>query len=124
MVVETRGTMTFPFVEVRGAPRERGRQHGEACREQVRRYADLGILSRPNPPYRTGDVNRVRLVEGLEQSGISAEDVGRAIASGQRVIPCAPQHEVMRRGHGTYSSIEKVVVPDQQCIISCCLART
>jgi len=51
--------------------------------ERVQRYAELGILSRPNPPYRTGDVNRVRLVEGLEQSGISAEDVGRAIASGE-----------------------------------------
>lgn len=30
----------FPFVQVRGAPRERGRQHGEACREQIRAYAD------------------------------------------------------------------------------------
>jgi isopenicillin-N N-acyltransferase-like protein len=30
----------FPFVEVRGGPRQRGRQHGEAGREQVRAYAD------------------------------------------------------------------------------------
>lgn len=39
--------VTFPLVEVRGGPRECGRQHGEACREQVRQYADtlLGVLS-------------------------------------------------------------------------------
>lgn len=38
--------LTFPLVEVRGDPRECGRQHGEACREQVRQYADalLGVL--------------------------------------------------------------------------------
>jgi isopenicillin-N N-acyltransferase-like protein len=30
----------FPFVEVRGGPRDRGRQFGEACRAQVRGYAD------------------------------------------------------------------------------------
>gem|GEM_PF-3968076 len=29
----------FPFVEIRGGPRERGRQFGEACRDQVRGYA-------------------------------------------------------------------------------------
>jgi isopenicillin-N N-acyltransferase-like protein len=33
-------TNTFPFVEIRGGPRERGQQYGEACREQVRGYAD------------------------------------------------------------------------------------
>lgn len=31
---------TFPFFEIRGAPRELGRQHGEACREQIHTYAD------------------------------------------------------------------------------------
>jgi len=30
----------FPLVEVRGSPRTCGRQYGEACREQVRRYAE------------------------------------------------------------------------------------
>src|SRR6266536_728688 len=40
MAVKAPAKHTFPFVEVRGGPRERGRQHGEACREQVRRYAD------------------------------------------------------------------------------------
>jgi isopenicillin-N N-acyltransferase like protein len=30
----------FPLVEVYGGPRERGRQHGEACREHIRAYAD------------------------------------------------------------------------------------
>jgi isopenicillin-N N-acyltransferase-like protein len=30
----------FPLVEVRGSPRACGRQYGEACREQVRRYAE------------------------------------------------------------------------------------
>jgi isopenicillin-N N-acyltransferase like protein len=38
---------TFPFVDVYGGPRERGRQHGEACREQIRAYGDtlLRVLS-------------------------------------------------------------------------------
>ncbi len=36
----TAGGAAFPFVEVRGAPRERGRQLGEACREQVRGYPE------------------------------------------------------------------------------------
>ncbi len=31
---------SFPFVEIRGGPRARGRQFGEACRAQVRGYAD------------------------------------------------------------------------------------
>jgi isopenicillin-N N-acyltransferase-like protein len=35
-----RARPTLPLIEVRGAPRERGRQHGEACREQVRAYAE------------------------------------------------------------------------------------
>jgi isopenicillin-N N-acyltransferase-like protein len=34
----TARTERFPFVELRGGPRERGRQLGEACREQVRAY--------------------------------------------------------------------------------------
>lgn len=34
----------FPLVEIRGGPRERGRQFGAACREQIQRYAD-GLLS-------------------------------------------------------------------------------
>jgi isopenicillin-N N-acyltransferase-like protein len=33
-------TKRFPFVEIRGAPRERGRQFGEACRGQIRRYPE------------------------------------------------------------------------------------
>ena len=32
---------TFPFIDVRGNRREIGRQHGEACREQIRAYAAL-----------------------------------------------------------------------------------
>src|SRR5918911_2380401 len=35
-----RSERRFPFVEIRGAPRERGRQYGEACREQVRGYVE------------------------------------------------------------------------------------
>ncbi len=31
---------TFPLIEVRGRPRERGRQHGEACRPLIHRYSD------------------------------------------------------------------------------------
>ena len=30
----------FPFVEIRGGARERGRQFGEACREQIRAYPE------------------------------------------------------------------------------------
>jgi len=33
------GAARFPLVVVRGGPRERGRQHGEACRTQIRAYA-------------------------------------------------------------------------------------
>jgi isopenicillin-N N-acyltransferase-like protein len=36
---EPRPAGRFPFVEVSGSPRERGRQHGEACRWQVQQYA-------------------------------------------------------------------------------------
>ena len=49
----------FPFVEVRGTPRERGRQLGEACREPVRGYpealrrvlgAEAGLRADPARP--------------------------------------------------------------------------
>jgi hypothetical protein len=51
--------------------------------DHVRRVAALGILSSPREPFHSGDVLRIRLVQALEQSGIVAEDVGRAIASGE-----------------------------------------
>jgi adenylate cyclase len=54
-----------------------------ATPEDIRRFAELGILSRPKEPFQVGDVTRVRLLQALEQSGISPQDVGRAIASGE-----------------------------------------
>lgn len=51
--------------------------------EEVERFARLKILSATNPPFRTGDVTRVRLLQALEQSGIMPDDVGRAIESGE-----------------------------------------
>ncbi len=51
--------------------------------EQIRRFASLGILSGAQEPFHGGDVTRVRLLQTLEQSGISADDVGRAISSGE-----------------------------------------
>jgi adenylate cyclase len=49
----------------------------------VDRLAALGLLSRPEPPFRPGDVTRVSLLRTLERSGIASEDVGRAVAAGE-----------------------------------------
>ena len=51
--------------------------------EEVDRLASLGLLSRPEPPFRHSDVTRVSLVRTLERSGIGAEDVARAVSSGE-----------------------------------------
>jgi adenylate cyclase len=51
--------------------------------EDIERFAALGILSSSHEPFRVGDVTRVRLLQALEQSGISPGDVGRAISSGE-----------------------------------------
>ncbi len=50
---------------------------------EIERFAALGILSSRDGSFRIGDVNRVQLLQALDQSGISPEDVGRAIASGR-----------------------------------------
>jgi adenylate cyclase len=50
--------------------------------EDIERFAALGILSGDRQPFHAGDVTRVRLLQALEQSGISPDDVGRAISSG------------------------------------------
>ncbi len=51
--------------------------------EDVDRLASLGLLSRPEPPFRATDVTRVSLLRTLERSGIAANDVAAAISSGQ-----------------------------------------
>jgi adenylate cyclase len=51
--------------------------------DRIRRLSDLGILSRQEGgTFRLSDIQRVRLIEALERSGISVEDIGRAVSSG------------------------------------------
>ena len=38
-------SQSYPFFDVRGAPYELGRQHGEACREQIRSFLDHSYRS-------------------------------------------------------------------------------
>lgn len=55
-----------------------------ATAETIARLVDVRIL-RPDDdhkPFRSADIQRVRLVRALEESGISFRDVGRAIADG------------------------------------------
>jgi adenylate cyclase len=52
--------------------------------ERVRRLADLGILQpEQDGSFRQVDINRIRLAEALDASGLSLEHLGQAIASGQ-----------------------------------------
>ncbi len=54
--------------------------------ERIRRMAELGIIERSegeDGPYRLGDIQRVRVVEAFEETGISLADLGRAIAAGK-----------------------------------------
>jgi class 3 adenylate cyclase len=54
--------------------------------ERVRELAEHGILEpsggEPGRPFRVVDVNRIRLADALEDSGMSLADLGRAIAGG------------------------------------------
>jgi adenylate cyclase len=52
--------------------------------ETIAHYVELGIIRRDedDKPFGSGDIQRVRLVRALEESGISVEDVGRAITDG------------------------------------------
>ncbi|TMK79765.1 MAG: adenylate/guanylate cyclase domain-containing protein [Actinobacteria bacterium] len=51
--------------------------------EHVERLARLGILTpHPDGSFRPSDIQRVKLVDALERSGIATEDIGRAITSG------------------------------------------
>jgi adenylate cyclase len=53
--------------------------------ENVRRLVELGVLTPAGSeePFELGDVQRIRLAEALERSGMSLEDVGKAIRSGE-----------------------------------------
>ncbi len=50
--------------------------------DDIERIAAMGVLSREAAPFAPGDVIRVRLLQVLEQAGISPKDVGAAVASG------------------------------------------
>ena len=53
-----------------------------ATAEHIARLMELGILAPQGGAFRTSDIQRVKLIEALERSGISLEDIGRAITSG------------------------------------------
>lgn len=55
-----------------------------ATPDVIERLVKLGILSRSDDEraFGSGDIQRVRLVRALEESGLSLEDVGQAIADG------------------------------------------
>src|SRR5438045_3733187 len=50
----------------------------------VDRLIELGILAPPEPDstFSEGDVRRVRLVHGLEESGLPLEGIGAAVGNG------------------------------------------
>jgi adenylate cyclase len=51
--------------------------------EHVRKLVGLGILpALPDGSYRASDIQRVKLADALEASGISLEDIGTAIGAG------------------------------------------
>jgi len=51
--------------------------------EQIRRVVAVGIVAPDEQGlFRAGDIQRVRLAEAFERSGISLESIGQAIASG------------------------------------------
>jgi adenylate cyclase len=53
--------------------------------ERLRELVDVGVL-RPaelEPPFRSGDIHRVRAVAALEASGVALEEIAEAIATGQ-----------------------------------------
>jgi adenylate cyclase len=58
-------------------------ERSAATPEHLARLADLGILVKlEDGSFRPSDIQRVRLVDALERSGISLEDIGRAVGSG------------------------------------------
>ncbi len=57
-------------------------QRSGASGEQVRTLVDLGVLQPSNGTFSRSDVMRVRVVASLEATGIEAEAVARALASG------------------------------------------
>src|SRR5687768_16118051 len=51
--------------------------------EQIERLVRLAILSpQTDGSFRPSDIQRVKMTDALERSGIAAEDIGRAITSG------------------------------------------
>lgn len=78
-----RSDQSVPSLSVEELSAEEMAVRSGATLDEVERFARLGILSATKPPFHTGDVTRVRLLQALEQSGIMPEDVGRAIESGE-----------------------------------------
>lgn len=57
-----------------------------AAPERIRQLADLGILASQGDgelSFQLGDIQRVRMADALERAGVSLEDLGRAIESGE-----------------------------------------
>jgi adenylate cyclase len=50
--------------------------------EEIRRYAELGVIEPRDGGYAPSDVLRVRLARALAGSGLTAEDLGRGIREG------------------------------------------
>jgi adenylate cyclase len=55
-----------------------------ASAEEIRRMVEAGIVleGEGNEPFDTGAIQRVRLAQAIERSGIALEDLGKAIAQG------------------------------------------
>jgi len=59
-------------------------ERGGVSLEYVHRLIELGILGPPEPgsTFSEGDVRRVRLAHGLEESGLPLEGIGAAVRKG------------------------------------------
>src|SRR6266700_124162 len=76
--------MRIPCLRMEGLSEADLAQQAATTPNQIGRLASLGILSpHADGTFRPTDIQRVRLAEALDGSGISLEDIGRAIASGQ-----------------------------------------
>jgi isopenicillin-N N-acyltransferase like protein len=83
--------MPFPFVSIEGSPFERGRQFGQACGDQIRRYPDaLRIVM--------GHEARLRDPDALTEPPDDAEFFRRARAFLPWIERFAPEQVVEMRG--------------------------
>jgi hypothetical protein len=58
-------------------------ERADTTLEQIARFRQAGVIeSLPDGSFSAGEVQRVRLVEACELSGIAVQDMGRAIRRG------------------------------------------